>query len=97
MLVEHVPCFWWCGMRAACQVDGSVGWPSPALAAGPHAVVLVAHPVLLVPASGIPVERMSEDEKDRLLNLGDNLKARVIGQDDAVDSLTAALCRARCV
>jgi ATP-dependent Clp protease ATP-binding subunit ClpC len=39
---------------------------------------------------------MSEDEKDRLLNLGDKLKARVIGQDDAVDTLSAALCRARC-
>ncbi|WIA36448.1 hypothetical protein OEZ86_007755 [Tetradesmus obliquus] len=45
--------------------------------------------------SGVPVERLTEDEMTKLLRLGPVLKERVIGQDDAVDSIVAALCRAR--
>ncbi|KAF6252630.1 ClpD chaperone, Hsp100 family [Scenedesmus sp. NREL 46B-D3] len=45
--------------------------------------------------SGVPVERLSEDEMTKLLRLGPVLKERIIGQDDAVDSVVSALCRAR--
>eukprot|EP00878_Enallax_costatus_P005308 GHUV01005575.1.p1 GENE.GHUV01005575.1~~GHUV01005575.1.p1 ORF type:complete len:786 (+),score=251.59 GHUV01005575.1:565-2922(+) len=45
--------------------------------------------------SGIPVERLTEDEMTKLVRLGPVMKQRVIGQDDAVDSVCAALCRAR--
>eukprot|EP00879_Flechtneria_rotunda_P003032 GHRR01003252.1.p1 GENE.GHRR01003252.1~~GHRR01003252.1.p1 ORF type:complete len:659 (+),score=207.75 GHRR01003252.1:506-2482(+) len=45
--------------------------------------------------SGIPVERLTEDEMTKLVRLGPVLKDRVIGQDDAVDSVVSALCRAR--
>ncbi|GLC72569.1 hypothetical protein PLESTF_001265700 [Pleodorina starrii] len=46
--------------------------------------------------TAIPVEKMSDDEKDRLLNLRTELGAHVVGQEDAVESIATALCRARC-
>lgn len=46
--------------------------------------------------TGIPVEQMSEDEKTRLLKLGDTLKHVLVGQDAAVESVATALCRSRC-
>jgi ATP-dependent Clp protease ATP-binding subunit ClpC len=45
--------------------------------------------------SGVPVERLTEDEMTKLVRLGPVMKERVVGQDDAVDSICAALCRAR--
>jgi ATP-dependent Clp protease ATP-binding subunit ClpC len=48
-------------------------------------VVSVAHIESVVAAwTGIPVERMSQDEKERVLELSQVLSGRVIGQDDAV-------------
>lgn len=44
--------------------------------------------------TGIPIQQSPEDA--RLLSLKQDLCARVIGQDDAVDCLVAALQRARC-
>jgi len=59
-------------------------------------VVGVADVEAIVAAwTGIPVERMTEDEVTKLVNLGPVLQERVIGQDDAVESVCAALCRAR--
>ncbi|GFH18441.1 uncharacterized protein HaLaN_15251, partial [Haematococcus lacustris] len=46
--------------------------------------------------TGIPTESMSADEKGRLVQLGCVLKERLIGQDQAVDAVAAALMRARC-
>lgn len=43
----------------------------------------------------VPVTKLTESESDRYLNLADKLKARVIGQDYAVDTVTSALKRAR--
>jgi ATP-dependent Clp protease ATP-binding subunit ClpC len=58
-------------------------------------VVDAAHIEQVVSAwTGVPVERMSEDDRDRLLTLADALKDRVIGQDDAVDSTARAIMRA---
>lgn len=46
--------------------------------------------------TGIPVESMGQDEKDRLVKLSSVLKEHVIGQDEAVETLASALMRARC-
>ena len=46
--------------------------------------------------TGIPVERMGADEKEKLVQLGSRMKEHVMGQDEAVDTLSAALMRSRC-
>jgi ATP-dependent Clp protease ATP-binding subunit ClpB len=45
--------------------------------------------------TGIPPNKLLETEKDRILNMGDNLKERVIGQDDAIEVITEAVQRSR--
>jgi ATP-dependent Clp protease ATP-binding subunit ClpB len=45
--------------------------------------------------SGVPVTRLVEGEKDKLLRLEDVLHQRVIGQDEAVTLVTEAILRAR--
>ena len=45
--------------------------------------------------TNIPVEKMTEDESERLLHLEDVLHKRVIGQDFAVRSVSSAIRRAR--
>lgn len=45
--------------------------------------------------SNVPVTRLTETETEKYLHLGDALKEKVIGQDHAVDSVAAALKRAR--
>ncbi len=45
--------------------------------------------------TGIPVQRVGENENERLRNLGPNLKDSVIGQDDAVNKLVRAIQRSR--
>ncbi len=45
--------------------------------------------------TGIPVERMLQSEKQRLLEMEDVIKKRVIGQDDAVRLVANAIRRAR--
>ena len=45
--------------------------------------------------TGIPVSRLVESEKDKLLRLPDILHGRVIGQDEAVVSVSEAVLRAR--
>ncbi|KAF8400039.1 hypothetical protein HHK36_015913 [Tetracentron sinense] len=44
---------------------------------------------------GIPVEKVSNDESDRLLKMDETLHKRVIGQDEAVKAISCAICRAR--
>ncbi|MEN3005274.1 ATP-dependent Clp protease ATP-binding subunit [Dehalobacterium formicoaceticum] len=44
--------------------------------------------------TGIPVNKMQQEEKDRLLNLEEILHARVIGQDEGVKAISRALRRA---
>mmetsp|Transcript_45745 Transcript_45745/g.145782 ORF Transcript_45745/g.145782 Transcript_45745/m.145782 type:complete len:750 (-) Transcript_45745:239-2488(-) len=46
--------------------------------------------------SGVPVEQMSADDQDRLLHLGETLAESVIGQTEAVNSISQAMKRARC-
>ncbi len=45
--------------------------------------------------TGIPVTRLAEDEGQRLLHLEDTLRARVIGQDEAVSAVARAIRRGR--
>ncbi len=45
--------------------------------------------------SGVPVTRMLESESKRLLRLEDELKERVVGQDEAVTAVAGAVRRAR--
>ncbi len=45
--------------------------------------------------TGIPVARLMEGEKDKLLHLEDILHRRIIGQDEAVTRVTEAILRSR--
>ena len=45
--------------------------------------------------TGIPVQQITEDERERLLRLEETLKARVVGQDEAVESVARAIRRSR--
>ncbi|WP_300524877.1 AAA family ATPase, partial [Aminiphilus sp.] len=45
--------------------------------------------------TGIPVSRLVEGEREKLLRLGDILHRRVIGQDEAVEAVVDAVHRAR--
>ncbi len=45
--------------------------------------------------TGIPVKKLAEEESARLLNLEQILHQRVIGQDEAVESVSRAIRRAR--
>ena len=46
-------------------------------------------------ATGIPVTQLTQEEKDRLLQLEEHLHQRVIGQDDAVAAVAEAVRRSR--
>ena len=45
--------------------------------------------------TGIPVTRMMTSEKEKLLKLEDELKKRVIGQDQAIEAISNAIRRSR--
>ena len=45
--------------------------------------------------TGIPVSKLMENEKEKLLNLEDILHERIIGQDEAVTAVSNAVIRAR--
>ena len=45
--------------------------------------------------TGIPVTKLMESEREKILNLGSILHRRVIGQDEAVDKVTDAIIRSR--
>ncbi len=44
-------------------------------------------------ATGIPVSKMLQSEKDKLLNLEDELHKRVVGQDEAIEAVADAIRR----
>ncbi|QLB15104.1 ATP-dependent chaperone ClpB [Mannheimia granulomatis] len=50
---------------------------------------------VLSKATGIPVSKMMEGEKEKLLRMEDVLHARVIGQNEAVDAVANAIRRSR--
>ena len=45
--------------------------------------------------TGIPVQKLVEGERQKILALGDTLHKRVIGQNEAVDRVTEAIMRSR--
>lgn len=45
--------------------------------------------------TGIPVTRLNESERNKTLNLGDELHKRVVGQDEAVRKVTEAIMRSK--
>jgi ATP-dependent Clp protease ATP-binding subunit ClpB len=45
--------------------------------------------------TGIPVQKLSKGESERLLQLANILKKRVVGQDDAIDGIANAVLRSR--
>jgi ATP-dependent Clp protease ATP-binding subunit ClpB len=46
-------------------------------------------------ATGIPVSRMMQGERDKLLNLEDELHKRVVGQEEAITAVADAIRRSR--
>ena len=45
--------------------------------------------------TGIPVDKMLEGERDKLLHMEESLRARVVGQDEAIVAISNAVRRAR--
>lgn len=45
--------------------------------------------------TGIPPNKLLESERERILNIGDNLKKRVVGQDNAIEVIAEAVQRSR--
>jgi ATP-dependent Clp protease ATP-binding subunit ClpB len=45
--------------------------------------------------TGVPVDKMLEGEREKLLSMEENLKRRVVGQDEAVSAVSNAVRRAR--
>ena len=45
--------------------------------------------------TGIPVSKMLESEREKLLNMPDRLRRRVVGQDSAIETITSAIWRSR--
>ncbi|MDX1574940.1 MAG: Clp protease N-terminal domain-containing protein, partial [Kiloniellales bacterium] len=45
--------------------------------------------------TGIPVDKMLEGEREKLLHMEESLHARVIGQDEAIEAISDAVRRAR--
>jgi len=45
--------------------------------------------------TGIPVNKMLQSEKDKLLNLEDELHRRVVGQNEAIEAISNAIRRSR--
>ena len=45
--------------------------------------------------TGIPVDKMLEGEREKLLRMEDELRNRVVGQEDALEAVANAVRRAR--
>ncbi len=45
--------------------------------------------------TGIPVSKMLQGEREKILHIGENLRQRVIGQDEAIEAVSAAVQRSR--
>jgi len=51
--------------------------------------------LLVEEKTGIPVTKMQKDEQEKMRNLGENLRDKVIGQEEAVDKVAKAIRRSR--
>ncbi len=79
-------------IKAADDPDGD-GVPNAAMV---EEVVTPSHIAQVVSRwTGIPVDRMLEGEREKLLHMEGTLKSRVIGQDEAVAAVAKAVRRSR--
>jgi ATP-dependent Clp protease ATP-binding subunit ClpC len=64
---------------------------------GPEAPEVTAADIAEVVSrvTGVPVHRLTEEEKERLLRLEEHLHGRVVGQDEAVEAVAEAVRRSR--
>eukprot|EP00121_Abeoforma_whisleri_P004276 Awhi_evm1s3864 len=46
-------------------------------------------------ATGIPVSKLSQSDREKILNLESTLKERIVGQDEALKSISQAILRSR--
>ncbi|MDE6710183.1 MAG: hypothetical protein K2J76_06825, partial [Oscillospiraceae bacterium] len=77
--------------------QGGASWQSWYSDSEAKPVVITAENIAEVvsAATGIPVTRLTDSESKRLLHLEDELKKRVIGQDEAVNAVADAIRRSR--
>jgi len=81
---------------AAVQTKLAEATARPSTGSGTEAIVGEPEIAAVISrATGIPVNRLTETERERLAELEDELHARVIGQDDAVTSVAKAVRRNR--
>ncbi|MER7796880.1 ATP-dependent Clp protease ATP-binding subunit [Microbacterium sp. NPDC096154] len=71
------------------RIDEAASGTVPAVVDEPEIAAVVSR------ATGIPVARLTETERERLAGLEDELHRRVIGQDDAVTAVAKAVRRSR--
>jgi len=72
------------------RLDAATSQPAPtAVVDEPEIAAVISR------ATGIPVQRLTETDRERLAALEDELHARVIGQDDAVTAVAKAVRRNR--
>ncbi|MFG3711848.1 ATP-dependent Clp protease ATP-binding subunit [Micromonospora sp. NPDC047730] len=72
------------------RARGDEGATSQVPAVGPREIAEVVSR-----ATGIPVNQLTEEERDRLLRLEGHLHEKVVGQDDAVTAVAEAVRRSR--
>ncbi|ABP54607.1 ATP-dependent Clp protease ATP-binding subunit [Salinispora tropica] len=72
------------------RVRGDEGAGNHVPQVGPHEIAEVVSR-----ATGIPVQQLTEEERDRLLRLEGHLHEKVVGQDDAVNAVAEAVRRSR--
>lgn len=72
------------------QARGDEGATNHVPQVGPHEIAEVVSR-----ATGIPVQQLTEEERDRLLRLEGHLHEKVVGQDDAVNAVAEAVRRSR--
>ncbi|MFO7628052.1 MAG: ATP-dependent Clp protease ATP-binding subunit [Prochlorococcaceae cyanobacterium] len=91
--------------EAGLESAGSVGNEAPAAAAagplgetiGDRMPMVTEEDIAQIVASwtGVPVQKLTESESVKLLNMEETLHQRLIGQDEAVKSVSKAIRRAR--
>jgi ATP-dependent Clp protease ATP-binding subunit ClpC len=75
---------------------GAAGGGTPEDVEGQHLEVAAEDIAEVVSRqTGIPVSRLTQEEKDRLLGLEEHLHQRVVGQDEAVSAVADAVLRSR--
>ncbi len=81
---------------AAAEADVAVAEAGGESAADRHPVVTEEDIAQIVASwTGVPVQKLTESESVKLLNMEDTLHQRLIGQDEAVKAVSKAIRRAR--